>query len=51
VNGKSGFLARSRPQEILAIDVIQEDRLAPVTPAQDVLNRPSILDSHLARHG
>ena len=38
-------------EEILAVHVIQEDRLPAVPPAQDMVNRPGILDAHLARHG
>jgi hypothetical protein len=37
--------------EALAIRVILEDQLAPVTAIQDVINRAGILDSQLARHG
>ena len=36
--------------EALAIRIIHEDQLAPVTAIHDVINRASILDSQLAGH-
>jgi hypothetical protein len=36
--------------EIVAISLVQEDRLAPVAPAHDVINRSCIFHAHLARH-
>ena len=39
-----------RLDEALAIPIILEDRLAPVTAIHDVLNRAGILDSQLAGH-
>ena len=40
-----------RLNEALAIRIIHEDQLAPVTAIHDVINRASLLDSQLAGHG
>jgi hypothetical protein len=39
-----------RVNEALAIRIINEDQLAPVTAIHDVINRASLLDSQLAGH-
>jgi len=36
--------------EVLPIDIVQEDVLTPITPAQDVVDGTQLLDSHFARH-
>ena len=52
VNQEAGLSARlgQRLEKIVAIPLIQKDRLALVSPAHDVINRPRIFDAHLARH-
>src|SRR5438067_51995 len=46
------FLASlsQRLQEVLPINVVQVDFLAPIAPAHDVIHGPWILDAHLPRH-
>jgi hypothetical protein len=39
-----------RQDEALAIRIVQENRLTTVAAVHDVVNRPRILDSQLARH-
>jgi hypothetical protein len=48
-----GLLASLREglQEILAIDVIQENVLLPITAAHDVINGIFVLDAQLSGHG
>jgi hypothetical protein len=48
-----GFLARfgKRFLEIVTIDVVEKDALAPVATAHDMANRAGILDARFARHG
>ena len=43
-----GASLAQRLNEALAIRIIHEDQLAPVTAIHDVINRASILDSQLA---
>ena len=52
VNLPVRFLARFRQrfEKILSVHIIQENILAPVAPAHDVIHRRRILDSHLAWH-
>ena len=40
-----------RLQEILPVNIIHENILAPVSPVYDVVNDVRILHSHRARHG
>jgi hypothetical protein len=47
--GLSACLAQGL-EEIVAIPFVQEDRLALVSPAHDVINRSRIFNAHLARH-
>lgn len=52
VNFKASLLTGlgKRLVKTLPIDVVQEDILAPVSAAQDMVNGPGILDSHFARN-
>ena len=45
-----GASLAQRLNEALAIRIIHEDQLAPVTAIHDVINRASILDSQLPGH-
>src|ERR1035437_8420646 len=53
VDLKAGFLAGFRQglEEILSIHIVQENVLAAISAAHDVVDGPLILDSHFARHG
>ena len=50
---EAGFLTGFRQglEIILPVYIIQADVLPPVAPAHDVVNSPTIFNSHLARHG
>ena len=41
---------RQRLEEILPIHIVQEDVLAPASPAHDMIHGPRVLDAHLPRH-
>jgi hypothetical protein len=52
VDLETGFLAGFGQglEKILTIHVIQENRLAPVSPAHDVVDGSGIFNARLARH-
>jgi hypothetical protein len=52
MNLKAGFLTRLRQgfQEILTIHIVQENVLAAISAAHEVVDGPLILHSHFTRH-
>jgi hypothetical protein len=52
VNRKAGLGARLAQglEKIVPVAIVQENRLAPVSPAHDVTSRPGIFNAQVARH-